>query len=37
VVQIDTGSNIVTYTVTESYNSSAGTCSFTGQVTTSNG
>ena len=37
VVQVDAGSNIVTYTVTESYNSSAGTCSFTGQVTNSNG
>ena len=37
VVQVNAGSNIVTYTVTESYNSSAGTCSFTGQVTNSNG
>ena len=37
VVQVDADSNIVTYTVTESYNSSAGTCSFTGQVTNSNG
>jgi hypothetical protein len=37
VVQIDTGSSIDTYTVTESFNSSAGSCSFTGQVTTSNG
>jgi hypothetical protein len=37
VVRVDAGSNIVTYTVTESYNSSAGTCSFTGQVTNSNG
>jgi hypothetical protein len=37
VVQVDAGSNIVTYTVTESYNSSAGTCSFTGQATNSNG
>jgi hypothetical protein len=37
VVQVDAGHNIVTYTVTESYNSSAGTCSFTGQVINSNG
>jgi len=37
VVQVDAGSNIVTYTVTESYNSSAGSCSFTGQATNSNG
>jgi hypothetical protein len=37
VVQVDTGSNIATYTVTTSYNSSANTCRYTGQVVNSNG
>ena len=37
VVQADTGSNIETYTLTENYNSSTDTCSFTGQVVTTNG
>jgi hypothetical protein len=36
-VQVDTGSNISTYTVTESVNATADTCSFTGQVVNSNG
>ncbi len=35
VVRVDTGSSISTYTLTESYNSGASTCYFTGQVVTS--
>jgi hypothetical protein len=37
VLQVDTGSNISTYTLTEDYNSSTNTCAFTGQVLNSNG
>ena len=37
VVQADTGSNIETYTLTENYNAGTDTCSFTGQVVTTNG
>jgi hypothetical protein len=37
VVQVDAGSSISTYTLTESYNSGTSTCLFTGQVVTSNG
>jgi hypothetical protein len=35
--QVDTGSSITTYTLTESANSTAGTCYFSAQAVTSNG
>jgi hypothetical protein len=37
VAQMDTGTAIVTYTVTAIYNSGADTCSFTGQAVMTNG
>lgn len=36
-VQVDTGSNIETYTATANYDFSSSTCSFTAQVVTTNG
>lgn len=37
VAQVDTGSTMVTYTVTAIYNSGTDTCSFTGQAVLTNG
>jgi len=37
VLQVDAGTSISTYTLTESFNTSTSACSFTGQVVTTNG
>jgi hypothetical protein len=37
VLQVDAGSSISTYTLTESFNSGTSSCLFTGQVVTTNG